>query len=194
MLQTLYTLALPEFSAADAEFIARFRRQHDALVDMVLPHFTLVFACSAVPLEDYLAHVAQVTQVAQPAQPAQLTQLTHMASGQQAINFCIRHAQLGTDDVDDTAYVFLVPDEGHAALALLHDALYRGPLAPQLRLDLPYTPHVTIGRLRDRPRAKALVDELNTGGICLHGRVQALQVMAREGDVLKPLAVLELKP
>lgn len=37
----------------------------------------------------------------------------------------------------DTAYGFLVPDEGHAAVSLLDDRLYTGPLAPYLAWTSP---------------------------------------------------------
>ena len=50
----------------------------------------------------------------------------------------------GADEDRDTAFVFLVPDEGHARISLLHDRLYRGRLAPYLRLDVPFTPHINI--------------------------------------------------
>src|SRR5262245_22726723 len=59
-------------------------------------------------------------------------------------------------DSDVTADVFLVPDEGNSALSLLHDQLYTGPLVSHLRLDLQYVPHITIGTLSDREKAKRL--------------------------------------
>jgi hypothetical protein len=58
---------------------------------------------------------------------------------------------LGADE--SGSYVFLVPDEGSGALSLLHDRLYSGLLA-SLRIDLPYVPHITIGRCSERQKAK----------------------------------------
>ncbi|MDH3207790.1 MAG: 2'-5' RNA ligase family protein [Gemmatimonadota bacterium] len=161
MCRTLYTLGYPELSQPDAEFIEAFRREHDLPYrDVVAAHFTLLFGCGDVALSDYTSHVEQV------------------AAGFPPVSFNCRYAMLGSGaDADrDTAYVFLVPDEGYAALSLLHDALYRGLMEPFLRLDVPFIPHITIGTLRDRAEAKSLCDELNERGLSIQGRVANLTV------------------
>src|SRR5262245_52203029 len=115
------------------DFIRAFRARHDPeFCHLVAPHYTLAFGCEAIAEESYVQHVAEIAAATAP------------------IRFACRYAALGADDVDDMAYVFLVPDEGNAAIARLHDRIYSGPLAPHLRLDLPYVPHITIGRTRDR--------------------------------------------
>ena len=38
-------------------------------------------------------------------------------------------------------------------------------LAPALRLDIPYVPHITIGSSSNRALMKSLCDELNRGAI-----------------------------
>lgn len=157
-MRTLYTIAPLVIADIDRATIAAFRTRHDPHADVVEPHFTLVFACAAVAEADYLAHVGRAASATPP------------------IAFSCRYAMLGADDGNTDGYVFLVPDEGHAALSRLHDRLYAGPLAPHLRLDLPFTPHVTIGRCRERAQAKALCDELNAGGLRIDGRVEALMV------------------
>jgi len=157
----LYTLAYPTLDASDRAFIERFRGEHDLRHrDVAAPHFTLVFGCDAVPEGTYRAHVAAV------------------AGGTSAIRFSCRYAMLGTGDTAGTAHVFLVPDEGFAALALLHDRLYRGPLEPYLRLDLPYVPHITVGTLDDRSRAKQLCDALNEDGVRIDGRIESVCIGA----------------
>jgi 2'-5' RNA ligase len=100
---------------------------------------------------------------------------------------------LGADDADETAYVFLVPDEGFAAISLMHDRLYSGPLEPFLRLDLPYVPHITIGSTRDRQAAKALCDRLNREGVHVQGSVGAFTVCAREGALVHSIASVKLR-
>ena len=83
---------------------------------------------------------------------------------------------LGADDEDERAYVFLVPDDGYATISRLHDALYAGPLASHLRLDLPYVPHITIGITDDRRCAKSLCDQLNADGVVIDGSLSELTV------------------
>ncbi|MBT9457419.1 MAG: GNAT family N-acetyltransferase [Burkholderiaceae bacterium] len=175
-MRTLYTLAYPTLTVADQQFLRAFRGKHDQdRVKLVVPHFTLLFGCKALPETDYLQHVQAA------------------AKARAALRFCCRYAMLGADDEDDTAYVFLVPDEGWSDLSLLHDSLYAGAMAPWLRLDLPYVPHITIGSLNDRRAAKQLCDELNARGICIEGEVTELSVVAREGSAFKHIASYPLQ-
>ena len=100
---------------------------------------------------------------------------------------------LGSDDEDETVYVFLVPDEGHSGLSLLHDRLYTGPLPQYLRLDLPYIPHITIGTLTERHAAKQLCDDLNRSGLGIQGSVSSLAVGALANGKINNLASFKLR-
>ena len=172
----LYTLAYPTLGKSDAAFIERFRREHDLPYrDVVAPHFTMVFACSALPEAEYLQHVEAV------------------AKASSAIDFSCRYAMLGSDDEDETAYVFLVPDEGYSGLSLLHDRLYTGPLSQYLWLDLPYIPHITIGTLTERHAAKQLCDDLNRSGLAIQGSVSSLAVGALANGKINNLASFKLR-
>jgi 2'-5' RNA ligase len=158
-MSALFTVAIPEFEPRDREFIESFRaRHHPKHHSVISAHFTLVFRCSPISESEYHSHVASVAQSLSP------------------ISFSCRYAMLGADDEDETAYVFLVPDEGYSGISRLHDALYTGPLEPFHRLDLPYIPHITIGASASRPEAKRLCDSLNAQGLSLHGTVSHLHV------------------
>jgi hypothetical protein len=143
-------------------------------VHVVAPHFTLVFGLAGMNECDYLGHVENIAAKAEP------------------IPFHCRYAMLGADDSDDTAYVFLVPDEGNSAIALLHDRLYTGLLAPHLRLDLEYVPHMTVGACGDRGEAKALCDALNSQGVSIAGRLKAVTVAALEDGRIGNIAAFRL--
>lgn len=174
-MRRLYTVAFPRFSAQDAVVIEAFRAEHDARSHALIDaHLTLVFCCIAVPEPAYLAHVQQVAERTEP------------------ISFRCRYAMLGADDEAERAYVFLVPDEGHGALSLLHDRLYTGPLTDHLRLDLPYTPHITIASSADRRHAKGLCDSLNATGLDIHATVDTLSVGSIEDGRFTVLATLPL--
>ena len=176
-MRRLFTIAHPDLAPADAAFIDDFRAQYDAAQRArVAAHFTLVFGSTALPEADYIAHVRR------------------RADATAAIDFRCRYAMLGADDESEMAYVFLVPDEGHAALSLLHDLLYTGPLAQLLRLDLPYTPHITIGRSNNRHEAKRWCEALNATGVDLRGRIHTLTVGAIEQGCFVALAHCPLNP
>lgn len=95
---------------------------------------------------------------------------------------------LGADDVDETAYVFLVPDEGNSAISLLHDRLYTGPLAEHLRLEFPYIPHITVASTQDRKLAKLLCDGLNSAGVDVQGTLRFLTVGQLKDGKLQAIA------
>ncbi|HEV3239333.1 MAG TPA: 2'-5' RNA ligase family protein [Casimicrobiaceae bacterium] len=177
---TLYTVSYPDVSPQASAFMQAFRQEHDLPYrDVVDAHFTMVFGSKTIDLPQYTQHVATIAAKSRP------------------VSFSCRYAMLGKDDFDDSAYVFLVPDEGYSAISLLHDGLYTGPLMPLLRLDIPFIPHITIGTLKDRAAAKALCDELNREGLRVEGTLRALTIGALEDGKLKSLsshAFSEIQP
>ena len=171
MPRLLYTLAIPDLGEHDRRWIARIRAQHDArTAALVEAHFTLVFGCDDIDARVYLGYVEAAAREAAPFEAV------------------CRRAVVGTDHADDTGYAFLVPDEGNSALLSLHDRLHTGPLAAKLRLDLPFIPHMTVGRLRSPREAKALCDDLNRAPICVRASIAALSVAAVENDALELIA------
>lgn len=157
----LYTVAFPELSPEAASFVERVRSEHGGDQPSYLAaHFTLVFGSGLLGEDEYARHVAAV------------------AATQSPIEFTCRCATLGVDGERGKAHVFLVPDEGFAAITRLHDALYSGPLAAAERLDLPYIPHMTVGTMDDSRRAKKVCLQINEAGVCVPGRLTALVVGA----------------
>jgi 2'-5' RNA ligase len=153
----LYTLAYPLLSQADKAFIDSYRSEHDAAFrDVVAPHFTMLFGCNQIAESQYKEHVRSVAARSKP------------------VSFVCRYAMVCNDVSNANFYVFLVPDEGNGALSLLHDELYRGPLAPFLRLDVPYVPHIAVATSQDSQHIKNLCDSLNSRGLCIAGTVDAL--------------------
>jgi 2'-5' RNA ligase superfamily len=175
MARRLFTLAYPILGALDKATINAFRAQHDLRnARLVEPHFTMIFGITGVDEGDYLGHVGKIAATTSP------------------IKFHCRYAMLGADNNYDTAYVFLVPDEGYSAISLLHDRLYSGLLISHRRLDLQYVPHITIGTCSDRHEAKALCDALNARGVSIVGKVDALTVAALENDRIEDLCSVRL--
>jgi hypothetical protein len=169
-MKALYTLCYPRLAEADRHFIDEFRIKHDLpFRDVVAPHFTMIFGCSDVPFPLYREHVSAVTR------------------SQSVITFSCRYAQVVNDDSNDNYYVILVPDEGYSKISKLHDKLYRGPLAANLRLDIPYIPHIGIATIPDAVRIKALCDELNSTPVNIHGRIDAITLCSYDGSKITDL-------
>jgi 2'-5' RNA ligase len=107
--------------------IERFRALHDPLARAIAAHVTLVFPFgSTLGTVQVAAHVRRAV-ARWPPLPVRFEGLGHF------------HAD----------WVHLRVSLGRAAVTALHDRLYRGALAPFLRPELPYEPHLTIGRADD---------------------------------------------
>lgn len=170
----LLALAYPELAPGDRAWIEAIRAAHDPRHAIVAAHITLVFPTTDLAPEAFVAAVAR------------------HASGGAPIPFTLRCALPFGDTTGAATDVFLVPDEGLGALVRLHDRLYAGALAPALRLDIPFIPHLTVGRAADPREAKRLADALNARPLAVAGRVAALDVVAHEAGAVRTLARLPL--
>jgi 2'-5' RNA ligase len=117
------------------EDVERFRALHDPLAHSIAAHLTLVFPfASTLGMVQVAAHVRRAT-ARWPCLPVRLEGLGHF------------HAD----------WIHLRVTTGCAAVSALHDRLYRGALAPFLRRDLAYEPHVTIARAADAGECDAVI-------------------------------------
>ena len=164
-MKALLVLSYPNISRADFEWIQAIRKKHDELYfNVVDPHFTLVFPVFDVDQETSVAHVKE--------------QSKHIAS----FDFVIRCAVLSNDLFTGYTHVFLAPDEGYSKIVKLHDRLYTGLLKKNLRLDIPFIPHIGIANAVDPNVCKQLVDELNAQNFEIKGKVDALDLIWYEND------------
>ena len=74
----------------------------------------------------------------------------------------------------------------------LHDRLYTGPLAAELRLDIPFIPHLTVGNASEAQACKRLADDLNARGVSIHGGIATLGVVRYEGGRVESIERIEL--
>lgn len=130
---------LPRFDGLDQ--IEQLRLRFDPLASRIDPHITLVFPFeSALSADQLRAHMQQAIQGMAPF-PMRLQGITGHGG----------------------EYLFLNVVRGVDRLSELHDRLYSGPLAAYLRPEIPYHPHVTVGRLADPTEfsnALAIVQEM----------------------------------
>jgi 2'-5' RNA ligase len=130
-------------AAAGLTDVERFRAAHDPQAGAIAGHLTLVFPfASSLGAVQVAAHVRRAV-ARWPALPVRFERLGHF------------HAD----------WVYLQVTRGHAAVTELHDRLYRGALAPFLRRDLPYEPHLTIGRASPACDADGLIAAARHAGL-----------------------------
>ena len=160
MCERYFVLAFPKLKTADFEWIQAIRKQHDKQFAIVKPHFTLVFGTTAVSSAQLIAHIQQ--------------QLATVST----FHFACRCATVVKDSFGPDTHTFLLPDEGNSQLVKLHDQLYTAVLRDELRLDVPYIPHITIGSFADPAVSKQLADRLNEEGFEIAGVIEAVQIVA----------------
>ena len=153
-----------ELAARDAACIEALRRRRDPQAALVAAHFTLVFPFQGVPATAVLAHVSQV------------------AAGAAPIAFRLASSMAVRDLLAPRSHVFLTPDLGAEEIVALHDRLYAGLLAPFLRRDIAYAPHVTVAAMEAHGDAKALAEAL--GPIDIRGRIAALTLASLTDSAL----------
>lgn len=66
--------------------------------------------------------------------------------------------------------MFLEVDRGRKQIEELHDRLYTGPLLQFLKEDIPYIPHVTVGRKESAKLAAEVVKEIPS----FHGKLNCV--------------------
>jgi 2'-5' RNA ligase len=182
---SLIVLGRPSFAAADRAWIDVLRGRHRGAIFEAPPggspaaplgaHVTLVFPTDAADPTSATSHLATVAAETAPF----------------ALMF--RAVMPMLDRYSGETFVYLVPDEGNAALIRLHDRLYSGPFNEVLRLDLPFVPHITLGRFGGAKVAKALVDDLNAQDIEIRGRLETVELFRLEdGKAARRLAEVAL--
>lgn len=161
---TLAVIAVPEFSSADAAWIATLRTLHDPLHEQIGPHITLRFPNDPPRAATFAAGVALAAAATRPFAVA-LDRLALM------------------DDPHRPKYrhlvVVLADATGAARLAALQVMLGEGAAGP---------PHMTICRFGAIYSARALLRQ--TGGLArpLRGYVAALDLLRIEHGRIERLA------
>lgn len=175
MNKRILLLCYPEFSNEDSRFIDDFRTHHDqTYVSAVRPHFTLFFPIADLDVEAFTRHVESAVK------------------GVRSFDFTCRYASLNKDESCDDWYIFLIPDEGHSTLCLLHDQIYTGDYEKYHRLDLGYIPHIGIGTDTEVEKMKKLCDELNKQQISISGCIKEIVIAEYDGSTVTDLKTIPL--
>ncbi|MGN4422515.1 2'-5' RNA ligase family protein [Bacillus cereus group sp. MYBK30-1] len=118
--------------------IESMREKHDPLFGLIRPHITIVFPFeSSISNDELKSHILNLSKEIQPIE----------------IEFASRISS-------EREYLFLEVERGKEQIEELHDSLYRGPLLQFLRTDIPYIPHVTVGRKSSTELAAEIAKEI----------------------------------
>ncbi len=172
---SLVVLAYPQLEKKDYEWIQSFRAKHDErYFKVVEPHFTIVFPVPSIDEKTFVHHIEKV------------------AKGFKQFYFVLRCAQIVKSSFSNYTDVFLIPEEGYRIFVMLHDAMYTGVLEKELRLDIPFIPHLGIGNNHDAYNCKILADEVNKKTPEIVGSIDSLEIVRYETISVKTIKKLYL--
>lgn len=169
----LEVLAFPSFKPHEREWLAGLRAARDP--DKSAPHITLVFPGSTLLPQDFV------------------TEVRERAAGVRQIRFKLCSAVVVSDPQVQAFHVFLVPDQGGGAITRLYSRLHAGKLAPIMRTDITYLPHVTVASAHNWAEANKLATQLNARDFSIAGSINELEVHERDGGKLLHIAKIPLK-
>ncbi|KAA0814466.1 MULTISPECIES: 2'-5' RNA ligase family protein [Bacillus cereus group] len=124
------------------------RQKHDPLFGLIPPHITIVFPFeSSISNDELKLHIINVSKLIQNIEIEFKNQIT-----------------------SEREYLFLRVEKGKEQIEELHNILYTGPLLQFLKEDIPYIPHVTVGRKESVELAAEVVKEIPS----FHGKLNCV--------------------
>jgi len=156
----LAVICVPAFGAAALAWLQGLRAKHDPKhFRLVAPHVTLVFPTAALAQAEFIAHVASCVRGVRGG----------------AVEFSAAAAFRDQDTGMHLAY--LLAGTGAELFRRLHEKLYSGLLAAERRRDIPYDPHITVGRFPSPVDAADLAKRINAGRRTIAGRAAGLDIV-----------------
>ncbi len=97
------------------------------------------------------------------------------------------------DDTGRFFHTFLIPSEGYQAIINLHYTLYSDNLASELRADIPFIPHLTIGMSQRKGEMDELAKRLMGEKPSISGVLNALTIIEFNGSTVTDYQRIELE-
>lgn len=172
----LAAICVPEFPVPALAWLQDLRAKHDPKhFRLVAPHVTLIFPSWALPEDSFVAHVSSCLQ------------------GVRGAPVAFSSAQAFRDPARGAALVYLVASVGSDWLNRVHMKLNSGPLAAERRQDIPYVPHITVGRFASALKAAKLARQIGSDLDPISGRVQAVDVVRVAQNAIRSVHRVPLK-
>ena len=170
----LAAICVPIFPAPARAWLQDRRAKHDPKhFQLVAPHVTLIFPSWALPEDSFVAHVSSCLRGVRGAPVAFSSTQVFRERG--------------------AALVYLVASVGSDWLNRIHVKLHSGPLALERRQDIPYVPHITVGRFASALKAAKLARQIGSELEPIAGRVQAVDVVRVAQNAIRPVHRVPLK-
>jgi len=173
---SLIAISYPKISQSDFDWIQSLRKKYDKDGYRLLNlHFTLIFLIEKIKQEKFIDHIRPKIQNCHK------------------IQFELNRFKLCSKPFERKWFIFLVPEKGKNEISKLHDILYSELLAPELSLDYPFDPHITIGCLEDKNRCLDIIEDLNKNDFSVYGQIDFIDAAAYENDIVMTIEKIKLK-
>lgn len=147
-------LIFPKFT--NQEVIHNLRAVYDPLAKLVQPHITLVFPfTSAIETKQLVDHVSK-----------SIEGIKSFDITLYRISPCLAGGN----------YLFLNVREGNDEIRFIHDRLYTGILEEFLRKDIPYVPHMTVGKIDDEVEYGIAIQNTEHNNEVFHSRIDKISI------------------
>ena len=166
----LYVVALPVLAEADDTALRRLRAQyHPGEAELIGPHFTLVFGAAA-------------------TEEARLRGVMSGLVGRRPFWFVLdRLTRYDLTPPSRAAYLQAVPADGSVELTAFYDTF--NPLPG----NEPFEPHITLGLFERAAEAEQVARIVERQHLPMHGRVEELTLLKRDGRALDTLMTVRLR-
>ncbi|MEI9913941.1 MAG: 2'-5' RNA ligase family protein [Candidatus Saccharibacteria bacterium] len=166
-------IAYPVIESSDFEWIQDIRKLHDRQFDLVNPHITLVFGTNKLNLSEFTKHIQSKVRTFK------------------SFKVTMDSAKTIEGNSIDDCHAFLIPSVGFNEINELHDLLYQDELESELRRDMPFIPHLTIGS-GSKEEMTVLVNKVNEQRISINGNVGEVNIISFDGSKVKDINMLSL--
>ena len=168
-------VGFPELDNDDYRWIQKIRSVYDLEnQNLIEPHFTFVFPTTVVDLHPLKTHVHK------------------RILNQVAIAFKLNRIEIIKSFTENIWNLFLVPGTGYENMINLHDRLYTGILTDELRADIPYIPHITVGTFSDIVAGQDVAGKVKGEGVEIDGLINEVAVIEIADGSIKILENIKL--
>ena len=166
----------PKLNIRNYKWIQSIRKKYDRrYYNIVEPHFTIVFPVYNCSIELLSRHIKVITEKTK------------------AIKFNLKAATIVKDSFSDNTDVFLVTDLGNSEIIKFHDRLYTDIHKKDLRIDIAFIPHISIGGSKFPEELRQLSQKLNSNNFEIKGEIQNISLIKYEHPEVKTVDEFYLK-
>lgn len=158
-------LGYPKISQGDFDWIQSIQQKYDLMqFTVVKPHVTYVFPTHRLDEDALIKHVES------------------KVIDTSAFKIKLDSTKVVENDSKNYFHAFLMPSVGFEEITKLHDVLYTDSLKSELRLDIPFIPHLGIGNNPSEEIMNELVNTINEDGVSIVGEIDTLTVSRYDGS------------